>query len=99
MSEPKPEVGMGCTESSGSDRYAGTIVEVSPTGAWIKFTLDKSTRTDKNGFSEDQTWVHETDRDATPIKATRRQDGAYRVVRGRSRVTIGKRSTYRDPSF
>lgn len=53
---PRPSIGMGATILGWTDRYAGTVIEVSQDRITIQ--EDHSTRTDKNGDSSDQVYVY-----------------------------------------
>lgn len=54
-------VGMGITESVGSDRYAGTITRTSPSQKTLFFTHDHATRADDNGaYTESQEYEYES---------------------------------------
>jgi hypothetical protein len=57
----KPQIGMGVTECWYSDRKAGTIIEVSPSGRRAKFQYDKTIRIDDNGMSCEQRYRYEPD--------------------------------------
>jgi len=53
--QPVPEVGMGATMTSYSDRFAGTVVAVA-SPVLILVQADKATRIDKNGMSDCQSY-------------------------------------------
>ena len=95
----QPEVGMGATLVGWSDRHAGTIVWVSPTGHQLGWAEDKATRTDTNGMSDAQRYTYERNPDATVDTFTRRKDGSYRVKGGESRLLLGVRDRHFDYSF
>lgn len=101
-SQPQPAVGMGCTMLGWTDRRAGTIIDVSLTGATIRVQRDKATRTDNNGMSESQTYTFERDENAGVSVYTRRKNGRY-VLKGDSIkgawLQIGVRNEYYDFSF
>jgi len=103
---PAPVVGMGCTVSMYSDRYAATIVEVirkgiAPCGVVIQ--RDMATRTDCNGLSESQEYSYEMKPQAQKETYSRRKNGTYvKVGEGVSEGTkliIGQRLHYIDPCF
>ena len=54
-----PKVGDGATVLEWTDRTAGTIIYVSPSGKTCRVREDKATRTDANGMSECQTYAYE----------------------------------------
>jgi hypothetical protein len=92
-----PIVGMGVTFLSWTDRHAGTIVEVSPSGKTITVQEDISTRTDTNGMSESQTYAYAPNPKAEKLvyRLTRRN----RWMRKGSVIRIGERDAYHDFSF
>jgi hypothetical protein len=110
--QPTPEVGMGVTILSWTDRHAGTIIGVSeyphPT-VWVR--QDKATRTDKNGFSESQTYDYEPNPDGA-LYRFRFRNNRWEEIRlndktgrwnkcegGGMGLRIGEREEYWDPSF
>jgi hypothetical protein len=95
--EPTPEVGMGVTVLMWTDRKAGTITRVSPSGKTFWFKDDIAIRTDSNGMSESQTYEFKPDPDARERKAVKTVKG-WKEVRG-SRLMLGHRSAYHDYSF
>ena len=92
-----PQVGMGCTELSFTDRNPCTIVAVSKTGKSFDFTYDDYRRTDKNGFSEMQTWEYTSRPDAPRHRARLCKDGRYKC-HGMT-IRVGVREKYDDPHF
>lgn len=98
-SETFPTVGMGVTISVGSDRYPGTIIQVTQNGRRIVFQRDSYKRTDDNGMSESQTYEFSTDLNGAIEIATLRKDGRYRITGGKTPVHIGSRGAYYDFSF
>ena len=96
-----PVVGFGVTVQIGSDRYAGTIVEVSKSGHLFKFQRDRAKPTKNNDYYGSQSYIFVPDEDAKVEVATRRKDGRYRL-KGCSNygtVYVGKRGEYQDPHF
>ncbi len=96
---PKPEIGMGATVFSYTDRSAATIVKISPSGktAWIVY--DKAERTDKNGMSESQDYAYSPG-EGKPIRCSLRKNGEWRMSGSDQRkVAFGKRESYHDYSF
>jgi hypothetical protein len=60
----EPEVGMGATVTSFSDRAAGTVVEINVScKAIIRVQEDAAKRTDNNGMSECQDYEYSADPD------------------------------------
>ena len=98
-SNPRPEIGMGVTWSVGSDRYPGTIIDISASGKRITFQEDSATRTDSNGMSESQTYTFQSDPQGTIHTASLRKDGRWRITGSKMPVYIGNRAKYYDYSF
>lgn len=101
--QPTPELEMGATILSWTDRHAATIVMVSGNGKRIGVTYDKAVRTDSNGMSECQDYAFETVCGATIHYFTLRKSGAYikegEPMRGGTQIRIGERNHYHDFSF
>ena len=93
---PTPTVGMGITELMWSDRAAGTITRVSPSGKTLWYQLDKATRIDDNGMSEVQDYAYEPDPTAT-VKIARLTKRGWKA--SGTRLALGYRDTYYDFSF
>jgi hypothetical protein len=94
--EPSPLVGMGCTLLFWTDRHAGTVIAVSPSGHKVTVREDKAIRTDSNGMSESQNYRFEPDPDGRVHTLYRQGDGRY----GKSpRLVLGVRGAYHDYSF
>jgi hypothetical protein len=92
--QPVPVVGMGATILAWTDRYAGTVVAVTPKSFTVR--EDTATRTDANGMSEVQSY------DYTPNPNGR--TWTFRMTkRGWSAkgtgVALGFRRAYHDYSF
>jgi hypothetical protein len=101
--DPKPEVGMGATYQVGSDRYAGTITEVSENLKEVWFQYDDAIRVDGNGMSESQKYEFKPNKFASKVLFTLRKNGKYLrqgtpLNRGVG-LGIGRRSHYYDFSF
>lgn len=95
----RPEVGVGATVISWSDRYAGTIIAVSPSGHRVTWQRDTATRTDGLGMTDAQSYRYEQNEQGETREFTRRKDGAYRAKNGQARLLIGVRNEYYDFSF
>jgi hypothetical protein len=95
------KVGDGATKGVGSDRYPYTIVEIlSPKRVVLQ--PDDYYRTDKNGFSEMQTYEFTPNPEAYRIIVTLRKNGRWYQLgqtMGGSRFSLGHRDAYQDPSF
>lgn len=104
---PKPEVGMGVTMLSWSDRRAATIIKVE--GNVVTVQRDKAKRVDANGMSENQTYAFEADTSGATFQYRQDKDGRWVSVErnaetGRYRKTgsyarVGERDEYYDFSF
>lgn len=95
---PIPEPGMGCTVLMYSDRRAGTITRVSPSGKTFWFTYDKVTRIDGNGMSDCQDYAYETVQGSPEVQVRRNKRGQWKE-KGGSTVAVGYRREYYDYSF
>ena len=98
----KPTVGQGATKYVGSDRYAYEVVEVLNDRSILVREM-KVTRTDKNGWSSEQTYRFEQDPDADVEQYTLRSNG-YWIKKGvsmryGSRLILGVQDHYMDPCF
>ena len=99
---PTPEVGMGATKLSWTDRTAGTIVAVSKSRKKLTWREDKATRIDNNGMSESQNYTYEQDPDGYDQEFSLRRNGRWVKVGSPMQGTglgIGHRSQYYDYSF
>lgn len=92
-----PHVGQGATVGVGTDRYAATVIAVSPSGHKVTVQYDKATRTDKNGYCGPQEYTYEPDPSGAIQAFHRNQMGHYR--QSSYRLSLGVRSAYSDPSF
>jgi len=100
--QPEPVVGMGATLYVGSDRYPYFISKViSPKEIEVKRANFR--RTDKNGFSESQTYEITPNEAASPETFTQRKNGRWIAkgtgLRSGSTLLIGRADAYQDPSF
>ena len=111
IGEPTPEIGMGATMLSWTDRNPATIVSVFNKGKtmYIGVNEDDAVRTDNNGISESQTYEFKFNPHVA-IRYYRKTaqgtwEGCYinpetgRFVKGCGSVIIGQRGKYWDPSF
>jgi len=98
---PIPAIGMGCTILMMTDRYAGTIVEVSQNRRTVIMQQDNAELVGK-GISDQQDYTYAPNPDGRKRTFTLRKNGSY-VEQGESlngtRLRIGDRRQYRDPSF
>lgn len=98
-----PTVGDGATISAYSDRYAGTIIAVSPSGKRITVQRDNYRRIDSNGMSDAQSYEYERDPKGVTYQFSLRKNGRWvqvgETLYGGLRCHIGVRSAYYDYSF
>lgn len=110
--QPTPEIGMGATILSYSDRHAATIQDIITKGKYqyLVVTKDDTKRIDNNGISEDQEYEYTPRPDGG--KHYFRFDGVrwvqyhfnsdtnrYNKVNHGYGLRIGQRLHYRDPHF
>ena len=93
--------GDAATVQIGSDRYACTVIWVSPSAHQIKLQRDKCKPTAPIAYTESQTYICVSDPDGEIEKAQIRgpKNEYYICGSGRQHVTIGVKHPYRDPSF
>lgn len=97
-----PEVGMGVTMLSWTDRHPATIIEVSKSGKKITIQEDSWTRTDNNGMSDAQSYTFERDPNGYTAEYSLRKNGRWVAVgspQNGSSLLVGHRSKYYDYSF
>jgi hypothetical protein len=92
-----PTVGMGVTICMWSDRHAGTVVRVSPSGKTLWYQEDTAIRIDSNGMSEMQDYAYTPNSGATVEVARLNKRGQWKSA-GRG-VTLDSRRAYYDFSF
>lgn len=109
--QPEPEIGMGATFLSWSDRSPGTIVMIEKKGGatWIQVQADNYKRTDKNGLSEMQTYEFSRNPEGVPLWFKKLPNGVWQQMRynpdtgrwrkGETGLRIGERDRYYDFSF
>lgn len=95
--EIKP--GTGVTILLWTDRHAGTIESVSPSGKTITVREDTATRTDANGMSESQTYRFEPNPNGVLRTFRKQKDGGFREKNKGAGLLIGARDEYYDFSF
>lgn len=91
----KPEVGMGATRCSYTDRYPYTIARV-VSERCLEVVADIATRTDDNGMSESQSYAYKPS-SMPPIRIRLGKTG-WASSSG-DRFVIGSRRRYHDYSF
>ena len=99
---PAPEVGMGATMISWTDREPATIIEVSKSGKKITIQTDIATRTDDHGMSDAQSYTFERNPKAYATEYSLRKNGRWVRVGDSmtgSSLLVGQRSKYYDFSF
>ena len=100
-------LGMGITQSVGSDRYPGTITRFSASQKSVWFTNDEYTRTDDNGYGGKQEYEFKMrptyyDHDGTPTNEHMARWSEKRkcyVISGTKSALSKGRRAYFDPSF
>lgn len=98
-----PTVGMGATVPSGSDRYPYTIITVSADKKMVMAQQDNFTATSDSDYYSNQKYTYSHNPKAAVETFTLRKNGQY-VKEGESlkngtRLWIGERTAYQDPSF
>ena len=112
--QPTPTVGMGATLLRWSDRHAATIIAVklTKTGCW-RITVQHDKAAVVSGSAHDGSAEYEYSADPTGMTEDFEFDpakkrwfqlgpdaaGRLRRVKDGSGITIGRRESYRDPSF
>lgn len=91
-----PTVGAGVTVCWYTDREAGTIVWVSPSGKTFLYQVDKTTRTDGLGMTDAQEYSYEA-QPAAPKHMARLGKKGWKSEG--NKVVVGYRNAYRDFSF
>lgn len=91
-----PEIGQGATIVVGSDRYACTVVDITPSGKTVTVQDDIAIRTDSNGRSPAQTYRYERNLTGhfTRFRFTKRG-----WTSGSRRLVLGVRDHYYDYDF
>jgi hypothetical protein len=99
-----PLVGMGATQSVGSDSYPFTIVEVGESIEYIVIQQDDAKPTDIHDYYGKQDYTYHANPNAKKEKLTLRKNGYY-VAEGElisryfRRLLLGTKRKYSDPSF
>lgn len=111
IGEPTPEIGMGVTMLSWTDRNPATIVQVFNIGKtqYIGVNEDNATRTDDNGISESQSYEFKFNPLVFMRYYRKTAKGTWegcrvnpetgRFIKTVGSVSIGQRGKYWDPSF
>jgi hypothetical protein len=98
-----PEIGMGVTKPSGSDRYPYTVIEIIADKK-IVVQEDKATRTDNRGYyTESQDYSYEPNPNGHTATITKRKNGRWHTLGTRTRGSqswyLGVRDRHNDPHF
>lgn len=93
FSRPEPYVGQGGTYSIGTDRYAVTVIAVSPSGHRVTVRDDRAIRIDDHGMSDSQFYRFEENPEGE-VRTFNRCATGYRC--GSRRLHLGKRSAFYD---
>lgn len=91
-----PKVGEGLTVVMWTDRKAGTITRVSPSGKTLQYRLDKAVRVDTRGMCDSQEYRYEPQSDA-PEETARLTSKGWR--NNKIKIVVGVRDVYHDYSF
>jgi len=95
-----PKVGDPATYSIGSDSYARTVVQVSPSGKTVFVTNDEARAKEGSDYYGKQDYRYYPNPRGGRTKFTLRQDGSYRESGSNyGFLNIGSRRHYSDPSF
>lgn len=94
---PTPEVGMGLTVVHYTDRSAGTVTRVSPSGKTLWYTDDDAQRIDKLGMTDSGQQYAFTPRKDAPERKALLRNGCWKS-NGQSLI-VGRREAYYDYSF
>lgn len=94
---PAPVVGMGVTIIHYTDRSAGTITRVSPSGKTLWFTDDDYKRIDKLGMTDSGQQYEFTSLPHAPEKKATLRNGKWKA--GGQSIIVGRRDHYHDYSF
>lgn len=95
--DPAPKVGDGVTEMMHSDRHAGTITWVSDSGTTFKFKQDHAKVI--KGSTQDGSAEYEYSPNPGARERTARRNSKGQYVSEGSRIVVGRREEYYDPSF
>lgn len=96
-----PEIGLGCTICSWSDRHAATVVEI-VSSKEIVVQEDKAIRTDDHGMSESQSYRYEANDKGCKTTFTKRKNGTWKQkgqYQSGPGLRLGSRDHYYDFSF
>jgi hypothetical protein len=106
----EPEVGMGATMTSYSDRHAGTIIEKLANGV-IAVQEDKAKRIDNNGMSDSQSYEYTANPNGAISYFRKNKDGRWvqvylnsatgrwKIFDGGNGLRLGERDKFYDFSF
>lgn len=109
IGQPEPEVGMGCSILSYSDRHAASVSAVLKPDL-IEVRRDHAKRVDGNGFSESQEYEFSPNSEGARSYFKRSKEGFWRevyrnpesgrwVLSGGVKLRLGQRLHYHDFSF
>jgi hypothetical protein len=102
-----PVVGMGCTELFSHDRHAYTVIATGRDlrGDVVAFTAqrDNTTRTDKHGMSDAQSYDYAPNHEGQTVMVSRRPNGQWVTMgegaKNGTKWAIGYRDEHYDYSF
>lgn len=106
-----PEIGMGATLCSWTDRHPATVIYVDEFKSLVYVREDNYQRTDKNGWSESQEYEYTANPDGQVHAFRKNKHGRWERVRVNQKtgrfnkadcgygLVLGRREKYWDPSF
>jgi hypothetical protein len=99
IGQPAPTVGLGATQLLYSDRHAGTITWVSPSGKTLRWRADEATRTDSLGLSDVQRYSYHPREGRVEDDVIVRLNRKGQWVSGARHFQIGARDEHYDFGF
>lgn len=95
----QPKIGMGATVHVGSDEYPYTIIDINKNKTRIKIQLDDAKPAKGYDYNSNQVYDYSRNPNGPIIEVSLRKDARWKVLNSTTRVVIGTRSKYADPSF
>lgn len=95
----QPEIGMGATAYVGSDEYPYTIIDINKNKTRIKIQRDDAKPAKGYDYNSNQVYDYSRNPNGPIIEVSLRKDAHWKVLNSTTRVTIGTRSKYTNPSF
>jgi hypothetical protein len=95
----EPEIGMGATVQLWSDRHACTIVQITHGGKRLVIQQDDNQQVPDPNRPGQTILQYSPNPTGQLYYVTKRKDGTFRLMKSKTRVFIGTRNEYYDPSF